>query len=312
MRLRGDLERSFKICHTLFMPKTSLSSTSNFHVHHTISTSRMISAISVPMRKLAAALFAVLCMGTSTHAEDWISTLTPPTPGTFPPPKAHQAQYRFGWSAIHAAKATTDVSRTSKQASIQLTIATQGAVRKLWQLNATHKATCNLTSLLPSTCTQSETYKSDAVTTTLIFSPSGVDRSRVHVPPEKTDKKVKRFKFNPVRDFFSSYLFVRSQTLQDGQTIRLCIYASTDPYLAEIEVKGREKLKVGGKTYAAIRCDLRLKQIEKDMTLRAHSKFKRATAWISDDADRHLLKVESEVMVGRVWMEMDAIKPTKP
>ena len=48
----------------------------------------------------------------------------------------------------------------------------------------------------------------------------------------------------------------------------------------------------------AIKADLKLTAVKGDFTLKPHSKFKRATAWLSDDQDRLLLKVEAEVFVG--------------
>ncbi|MEO8353829.1 MAG: DUF3108 domain-containing protein, partial [Chthoniobacteraceae bacterium] len=79
-------------------------------------------------------------------------------------------------------------------------------------------------------------------------------------------------------------------------------------YLTDVDVLGRETVKIGRNKRPAIKLGLRLKMISKDMKLESHKKFKRATAWISDDADRLLLKVEAEVMVGKVWMELQKIQ----
>jgi hypothetical protein len=41
-----------------------------------------------------------------------------------------------------------------------------------------------------------------------------------------------------------------------------------------------------------------------DMTLVPHGKFKRATAWISDDSDRLPLRMNAQIFVGSVWVEL--------
>jgi hypothetical protein len=46
--------------------------------------------------------------------------------------------------------------------------------------------------------------------------------------------------------------------------------------------------------------------------LAPYPKFKRAYAWISDDADRLLLKVSGEIFVGSVWVELQSVKFAEP
>ncbi len=87
----------------------------------------------------------------------------------------------------------------------------------------------------------------------------------------------------------------------------MVVYPATAPYLAEVEVLGRQKVKAAGRTYPALKLALHLWKIDKDLTLQAHEKFKRAALWISDDADRLLLRVEAEIAVGAVWGELDRL-----
>jgi hypothetical protein len=55
---------------------------------------------------------------------------------------------------------------------------------------------------------------------------------------------------------------------------------------------------------------MKLQPVEKDFELGQHKKFKRAFAWVSDDADRLLLKVEAEITVGTIWMNLKSVQFT--
>ena len=86
------------------------------------------------------------------------------------------------------------------------------------------------------------------------------------------------------------------------------VYPATTPYLAQITVGNRQKLRAAGQTWNAIKLDLKLWKISDELELEAHQKFKRGSAWISDDADRILLRLESDIHVGSVWGELDKIE----
>ena len=59
-------------------------------------------------------------------------------------------------------------------------------------------------------------------------------------------------------------------------------------------------------TYNAIKLDLQLKRINKHLELEPHRKFRRATIWVSDDADRLLLRIEAQIFVGTVFAELQS------
>jgi hypothetical protein len=44
------------------------------------------------------------------------------------------------------------------------------------------------------------------------------------------------------------------------------------------------------------------------MQLEPHRKFKRASAWLSDDRDRLILKVQADIAVGSVWTELQTVE----
>jgi hypothetical protein len=241
-------------------------------------------------------------------AGDWQEKLTT-APGDFAPLKPLTAKYTFGWSAFNAGHAEAEFSRSSgDQYQLHIKGTTTGAVRALWRLDADATSTVRPGILLPSKVVQHETYSDESRVTTVEFNSEGLVRTRERKPAEKGPSKAKRFKFAPVHDLHSALLFIRSQPLKDGDVLRFVVYPAAQAYLAEVTVTGHETIKAAGRKWSAVKLDLKLQEIEKDFTLAPHKKFKKAAGWISDDADRILLKVESEVMVGKVWMELEQVK----
>lgn len=254
-----------------------------------------------------AALIVCFAFATVASGADWRATLKPSAPGDFPPLRPLTAKYSFGWTAVTAGHAETEFSRKAGMCCLKLTGGSSGAARALWRMDSEATSSVRAATLLPVRLVQTERYVDEKRTSTVTFGPEGVSRTRVREPKDKDSGKTKRFKFAPSHDLHSALLFIRSQRLRKGEVVRLVVYPESDAYLAEIEVLGREKLTVAGKEWPAIKLALRLQRITKDLKLEPHKKFKSATGWLSDDADRLLLKIEAEVMVGRVWMDLQQV-----
>lgn len=242
---------------------------------------------------------------------DWQQQLSPCAPGSFPPPRPMSATYRCSWSGLSAAELNITFSRP-KSGVLQLEGkgGTTGLARTLWRLDVTHSAQADAESLQPLNMLQVETYRAETLRTELKFDEKGVARLRENKPGDKTPAKWKRFDFANLRDLHTALFFIRSQKLQTGQTLNLVVYPAADPYLATIRVLGREKIKVRAGVYPTIKLDLKLQKINRDLALEPHAKFKRAIGWISDDGDRLLLKVQAEIFVGSVTVELDRVKFT--
>lgn len=260
-----------------------------------------------------AIVIALLCWSIAASGEDWQAKLTPPVLGAAPPMRLLHATYRFGWSKFNAAVADFDYTKTAEgPLKLEVKTRTDGFVRKLWAMDATHTALFEPVTLRPISAVQTEIYKKETLTTKLDFDEEGVTRLKESDPPDKNPAKPKRFDLPGVFDLYGALLFVRSQPLQKDDVVRLVVYPTTVPYLAEVKVLGREKIEVGKKRCDAVKMDIKLRRITKKLELEKHAKFKKATAWISDDRDRLLLKIEAEVSVGKVWTEMESVKFTEP
>ncbi len=241
-------------------------------------------------------------------AGDWRATLSAPQPGKFPPPRPQQAVYRFGWSGVTAAEADFKWSTGARgQWCLAMNTKTIGVVRALWRLDAQHSAVCDAATLRPINLRQTEIYKGETETTKAEFSPGEVRRRTQVTPSSKPPEKEKRLKCANVFDLQTALLFIRSQRLQAGDCYRLVVYPAKAPYLVEIEVLRREKVKVAGGSFAAVKCEVRLQGLTKKLELAPHKKFKRAFAWLSDDRDRLLLRITADIFVGSVWAELQSV-----
>ena len=260
------------------------------------------------MMKMRCCAIACALLAGSAFAADWRETLTPPVPGRFPPLRPLTAKYVFGWGAVTAAEGTFQFSKT-KEGRLQLSLRTKttGVVRSLWRMDAEHLALAQAATLWPISVRQTEIYKSETETTKADYRREGVERLIETTPAGASRAKKKWFPCANVFDLHTALLFVRSQPLQDGDVYRLPVFPARSLYLTEIRVQGREKLTVAGREYAAIKCDVLLQGVNRDLVLEAHHKFTGASAWISDDADRLLLKIDSEIFVGSVWAELESV-----
>ncbi len=253
---------------------------------------------------------SILTLTAAAFAQDWRATIDTEPPGTFPAPRAFRATYRFGWSGFTAATANVRFARTADRAELSGNVQTIDAVKMLWPFEADHTSSVNAGTLRPIEVKQTESVRSKKITTTLAFDDRGVTATRSE--SNKPNPKVKRVEMPNLFDLQSGMLYLRSQPLRDGTVHRLVVFPGKDPYLATITVKGRERLAIALGGYNAIKCDLNLSKVTRDNQLKPHKKFKRATVWISDDADRIFLRAEAEVFVGTVFAELQSIEYDQP
>ena len=222
-----------------------------------------------------------------------------------------RAKYSFGWSGFPGANAEVRVTKPSgDRLQLDGSIHTIGFVRALWKFDATQNATTNGTTLRPFEMKQVENVRNKKTVTVLSFDSTGVSSKETETPGQ--GPKVRRFDFAHLLDLYSSFLYLRSQPLQDRSVQRIVVYPATSAYLATTTVLGRERLAVPSGTYNTIKLDLQLNKIGKNRELEPHKKFRRGTVWISDDADRLLLKVQAQIFVGTVLAELQSVEFDDP
>jgi hypothetical protein len=254
-------------------------------------------------------LLATLCIlfstsGSSGLAAEWQSTLTR-TPPAFPPPRPLRATYVFGWGGFTAATSEVHFTKPSED-RFQLEGAgrTTGLARALWKLDANGRAVADAGTLYPVEVRQTETYRAKKVVTSLRFSNSGVRSERT----ENATAKNFTFDFPGLFDLHSALLYLRGQPLKDGKSYCVVVYPAKNAYLTTVTVVGREKISVRAGKYDAIKLDLKLSRIGKNLELETYKKVRRASIWISDDNDRILLRIEAQIAVGTVFTELQSVQ----
>jgi hypothetical protein len=269
--------------------------------------------ISILIRpRILPTIFAFLAFCSSSLAQNWEATLSKEPVGNFPELRPLRASYRFGWSGLTAATGDVHFTKPSEN-KFQLdgTGRTIGFVRALWKLDVSYQAIASLETLRPIEAQQIETYRSKKIVTHLTFTNNGVTRARTE-GKGGAEAKTRQFNFPNLFDLFSAMLYLRSQPLKDRSVYRVVAYPATNAYLATVTVVGREKISVHAGSYSAIKLDLQLKRIGKHRQLEPHRKFRRATIWVSDDAERLLLRIEAQVFVGTVFAELQSVSFDNP
>jgi hypothetical protein len=271
--------------------------------------------ISIVIRpRILPAIFAFLAFCSSSLAENWEATLSKDPAGNFPELRPLRASYRFGWSGLTAATGDVHFTKPSED-KFQLEGAgrTIGFVRALWKLDANYQAVASAETLRPIETQQTESYRSKKIVTHLTFANNGVTRARTEDKGKGVgEAKTRQFNFPDLFDLFSAMLYLRSQPLKVRSAYRVVAYPATNAYLATVAVVGREKISVHAGSYSAIKLDLRLERIGKHRQLEPHRKFRRATIWVSDDAERLLLRIEAQVFVGTVFAELQSVSFDNP
>ncbi|PYI88468.1 MAG: hypothetical protein DMF03_10485 [Verrucomicrobia bacterium] len=265
-------------------------------------------------QRSATALVAIsvaLVAANSSAADDWSATLSRDPRGSFPDLRPLHATYAFSWSGITAAMADVWFHRGDEGSFVlEGKGRTVGLARVLWRFDVNYRSVAHAQTLRPIEVHQTENVRSKRIETNLKFFDAGVTSTRTET--NRTKSSSKNFALENLNDLHSALLYLRSQPLRDRSVFRLAVYPANSAYVATVTVIGHERVKVHAGTYSAIKLDLRLQRINKKNQLEPHRKFKRATAWVSDDNDRLLLRVEAQIFVGTIMTEIQSVRFDQP
>ena len=236
----------------------------------------------------------------------WLSRVNSGAAGSFPPPRSFTAEYRITWSEVEAGQVEVKCVSPAGGAEIHTDIkaASTGGARLLYKLDATAVCVADRRTLRPVRFEQHQDAAGKRTDIRVDFNAAGAVRT--NTDPARTVAP-RRFPYPGMLDMHSALLYLRSLPLADGDEKTFPVMAANTAYLVTIKVLGHERLKTHAGEFPAVRCSLALEKINKRGELEAHKSFKSARAWFSDDADRLLLKVESEVFVGSVNLELEKV-----
>lgn len=249
----------------------------------------------------------LLAFASALSAENWESTLTPFTGGSFPQPRAVHAQYAFGWSGLTAASVDVHFGKALEgRLKLEGKGGTVGLARAIWRYDLDHTAIADAQSLRPIAVTESEKTRSKEKKTEVNFSPGLVVSTRQETKSGVTKTRERRFEFPNAHSLESALLFLRSRPMSAGDVYRVVVYPATSAYLCTLTVQRREKIIVPAGAYEAIKLDVDLSKISEKRELVPHQKFSNASVWLSDDSDRLVLRIETQIFIGQVFAELRA------
>jgi len=233
-------------------------------------------------------------------------------PGPIPLPPSVEVQYEFGWEKFPAAEAVVTLNYEGSRIVGQGKGKTIGPVRPIWPYQCEVTANVRAKGLTSVSFRNNERIRKQRRDTKLTYQPEKVTIQRTEKEPgEPLEEKKKWFQV-PSRDLLGAALWFRSQDLKPGKEYRAVVVPGWSPYLVTIRVAERESIWLGRKedrqARAAIRLEVKLQKIERDDSLTAFEKLKRATVWLSDDALRLPLRIEADIMVGKVYAEQTLLK----
>ncbi len=245
----------------------------------------------------------------------WQDQVSPLKPGDFPAlTTPFRATYRIGWGSITAARAEMVIKRPQADTyEFRANTATVGTARSLWPMDATIVSTVNASRFRPIRLDQTEERSDRTLRESVQFDPNGAERIRTVTPKSggaapRTENK--RFDSPALQDFMSTFLLLRSQSLANGETKTVAVMSPSVPYLMTMTVRGREEIGTQAGRFRAIRLSVdSIQRVKDDGTLMPHKRFRSATIWISDDATRQILRVQSQVFVGSVFLELESVAP---
>jgi len=240
-----------------------------------------------------------------TPVPDWVAKVPKPVAGSFPLPDSRPLRYTAGWAGVVAGKISIDFSKEPDQQTLHATGGTLGGARLLFPLDADFTAHCDPVTLAPREATIIENYRDEKRTTRQVFSPEKMTRKRSSEPANKDDGKTKIVHLPNVLDLQSSILFLRSQPLKEGDQIEFLTYATGSPYLAKVTVLPKEEVTVPAGTFSAHKLHLDLTGIDKKLALKPYRRARNITAWLSDDAERRFLRFSGDLLIGKVFVELD-------
>lgn len=260
------------------------------------------------MKQLIASALAVVasCGISASAAPSWSSDLTTATPGTHPGIRAQKLNYSLSWKGQVQAGHVTFVfgakGSNNETIAAQCYGGSQGFAAKLFPYKFDMSGKINRTSLQPISMHCNETDKEETQVTTVQYKPGQVTVNEISRPHSTGKDEIKNvtFAFAPVFDAFSVMLLIRSHDLATGDNITQVIHPFKTPYLAKITVLGREKM--NGKD--AIKLNVQMTKIMKDLSLKPYKKMKTATLWITDDEDRVPLELRVAAFIGDVRMTL--------
>lgn len=255
-------------------------------------------------------LLLFLSLLSSLHAQ-WNKQLTPT--GPFKKLSPEKLEYQLSWKgAINSGTVTFELgvkdARYPKAFLGHIHGRSTGAAYALFPYRFTFTSFSHAQSYLPILFVADEVDDKERVTTKNRYKAPGVihqSTTKVYKIKDPIEKQ-HTFTVQQAHDPLTAMLAVRAHPLKNGDSVNLCIHPFSSPYFAQIKVIGRE-LHLGQN---CIKLDVAMQKIDlKSNQLKHYKKLKKATLWISDDAQRIPVELRCKVFIGDVRAVLEKRSP---
>ena len=233
---------------------------------------------------------------------NWQSSLSEAPAGPYKAKKPCKLSYSLTWKgSVKAGECSVEFSRNrgrSKAVAVKCNGYTSGLARSVFPYDFNLYSQYNGKTLKPLSYDIWERTRDETKELKGKFS-KGLVRVKNKTSPLDSDKvevRTKSFAYPNIFDLYSSILYIGSQPLANNDRVNLVIYPFDEPYLAKVTVLGRER----HKGHNCIKLDLKMNKIKSDLSLKEYEKMKSTTMWITDNQDRVMVELRSEVFIGDV------------
>ncbi len=264
----------------------------------------MISAIKTILSASIAISGLLMFSNVSMAEPAWKKTIKPFTAGSQPQLKKQKLQYSLSWNGKLNSGYVVMIFDKEDPRYKNLYLAqaygrSSGVAGKLFPFKFSYTSFMKKKSYQPLIFASDETDAEENVIIKNTYKSSKVSHSRIQTAKKggKVKKREKTFIQQNAHDPLSAMLYIRGRELNNGDVINVCLFPFRSAQYAKVTVLGREK----HNGYNCIKLDLKIQNIDLEThKLKKYKKLKKATMWITDDADRILVELRSKVFIGDV------------
>jgi Protein of unknown function (DUF3108) len=221
--------------------------------------------------------------------------------------------YQISWQGIPVGSASIRVGTTYRDGKemldVEATACSGRVVSLFYKLRHRSESIFSAQELKPVEFLSQQTENSRFTNLKIDFSPDGsinakIDKGRLNSAgkSEEVSFKSENTTFDPI----SAAFLARSLPVDPAEDLSFDVFNGEDRYLISLHVVGREKIKVAGKEYDA----LKIAPLVKKLTdTEGERRLRKVYLWVSTDGRREVLKLESEVLIGSVSAKLVRFVP---
>ncbi len=245
---------------------------------------------SVTVARLA---FAALLLASSATAEA-------------PTERAQTLSYRVAWNGLPAAHATVSIKPEELGGEAAYTVETTASTNRFvdlfWRFRGNAQVSFLARDWTPLRFRYDRNVRGVRSLTTIDFNPAQRRANSLYVKGGVTKKELELSSLDLI-DPITAVFKARHDDIEIGSKLEYDVFTGESRYRVELSVDGRDQVEVPAGTFAALRVTPRVWKI------RGHDKppdrrLRGASIWVSDDSERVLLRIRSDVFIGAVTFDL--------